>query len=438
MLAQDLRIKKIKKELDEKLTSGDKGAYAVLFRGEKKYLPIIKIDPRDLILNHKNNRLHGQLEDHPQKAIVLSDPACDKAQIILHKLLTETAEYSKLKDQLKQLGQREPGLITREGLLVNGNTRVAALRELGEQYVEVAVLPENITEGDVLSIEMDLQVTDLVHQDYSFTNELLLMRRYLDKGGSEKELARKMGWVRRGEIKVKTSMRLLKIIEEVRNLSKSRIKYSYFDNKSQHLKDLDNDYQNLKNSGDIDGAESLKWSRLTALFLDLNKDQVRAIDADFIPEELIPRLNRSKDSDPEAIEYLDKYKIDNNTIDPLFEEKDNKSDSSFDMKKFLEDFLNQDESADTDSINPIYATIAFAARRTSERIIDEQKLSSAGAEPVDVLIDIRERLVTMQLNLTELLPKSDFKKDKFIYSLNSVKDAISDIEKIYTVSKREV
>ena len=101
------------------------------------------------------------------------------------------------------MGQEQPGLITQEGLLVNGNTRVAALRELNIDHVEVAVLTNNVTETDILDMEMSLQVTDLVHQDYTFTNELLLMKRFLDAGNSEKALAKKMGWMNRGIVKVK-------------------------------------------------------------------------------------------------------------------------------------------------------------------------------------------------------------------------------------------
>jgi len=428
MLGEDQRKEMVIRELSAYETAGSEATYSVLFRGSREYLPVIKVDPRSLILNPKNNRLHGQLEDHPSRSTVLLDPASTSSQRILHSLLAETPEFKKLKEQLKELGQREPGLITRDGLLVNGNTRVAALCDLGINHVEVAVLPENATEADVLDIEMDLQVTDLVHQDYSFTNELLLMRRYLDNGASYKDLAKKMGWINRGVAKVEASMRLLSMIEEVRKLAPSKIKYAEFDSKSQHLKDLDSDYERLKAEGDINGAESLKWTRLSALFLGLNKDQVRAIDADFLSNNLLPRLDKSKEEHFDVLEHLDRYSNSkkNHTIDPLFND-DTDSTSDIDMRLFLRDYLNREAEPEGNELEGIYATVAFAARRTAERIIDEQKLNNARAEPSEVLIEFRERLATLHSNIPEIANDERFKPDKFLFQLEKVQEELDKI-----------
>ena len=36
-------------------------------------------------------------------------------------------------------------------------------------------MPENTQETDVFAAELKLKVEDLVHQDYTFTNQLLMM-----------------------------------------------------------------------------------------------------------------------------------------------------------------------------------------------------------------------------------------------------------------------
>lgn len=232
------RKEMISRELSQYEKSKSNATYSIDFRGKKIYLPVIRVEADLLILNHKNNRLSCQLLDYPNREQIETNPELSESQKILVDLLAKTDKFKELKEQLKTLGQREPGLITREGLVVNGNTRIAAMRMLGMRYVEVAVLPDNVNESDVLDIEMLLQVTDLVHQDYTFTNELLLMKRFLDNGGSEKELARKMAWVRAGERKVRLHMRLLNYIEEVRSLSSPPIPYSAFDYKKTTFKRL--------------------------------------------------------------------------------------------------------------------------------------------------------------------------------------------------------
>ena len=76
-------------------------------------------------------------------------------------------------------------------------------------------------------------------------------------------------------------MRYLELINEVRDLSTVKVPYRAFDKKKETLKNLDEDYQRLINEGDIAAAEDLKWTRLTALILGVNKDQIRSMDEDF-------------------------------------------------------------------------------------------------------------------------------------------------------------
>jgi len=131
--------------------------------------------------------------DHPKRSIVEKDPTSSEAQEVLASLLRKTERFNKLKDELKELSQQNPGLISRDGLLINGNTRVVALRDLGVDGVDVAVLPADAMARDFLDLEMSLQMRRLTHQDYTFTNELLLIDKYRNAGHSEKELAKK--WV---------------------------------------------------------------------------------------------------------------------------------------------------------------------------------------------------------------------------------------------------
>ena len=107
--------------------------------------------------------------------------------------MARTEKFQSLKQELLDLGQQEPGLITRDGLLVNGNTRCAALMELQKEgkisgaTIDVAVLPSSVTSHEITDIEIRLQMVRLTHQDYSFSNSLLMMRKYLNTGKTEKK-----------------------------------------------------------------------------------------------------------------------------------------------------------------------------------------------------------------------------------------------------------
>jgi len=420
----------IEREVEAHRDTNPTATYKITFRGQDEYLPVIRVNPGRLLLNTKNNRLAGQLNDHPRKSLVLADPFSSVSQEILAKLLEETDQFKDLKDQLKILGQKEPGLITREGLLVNGNTRVAALRQLHADYVEVAVLPRNVTDDDIFSLEMSLQVQNLVHQDYTFTNELLLMQRFLREGGSKKDLATKMGWIRGGESKVSLRMRLLQYIEDVRSLTTPPRPYKEFDSKEQHLKDLDGDYQRLKNEGDIEAAESLKWSRLTAIFLKLNKDQVRAIDEDFVSKDLISRLEHTNQ---DALSLLEKYKkkTPNADFDILIPPSADENNQQIDMRQFLQDFLTKSASDQTDEVETEkLEQISKEARRVADRIIDDQKANTLQLSPITVLEEVREKIVNLRGGLPEILNHGNFRRDKLEFNLQKLKDELTKLEKL--------
>ncbi len=114
---------------------------------------VVKLRVDTVLLNPRSHRIRAQLESHPDYKLVKEDPHSEKAQEIIAQILREGEEYEDLKTNLREVGQRDAGAITRGGLLVNANRRVVALRDLNEQYVRVAVLPANATDQDIEQLE---------------------------------------------------------------------------------------------------------------------------------------------------------------------------------------------------------------------------------------------------------------------------------------------
>lgn len=100
-------------------------------------------------------------------------------------------------DVLKAERQRQPILITRRGVVVNGNRRLAAMRSLYEEdpnlYREFAtvkcqLLPATATEKDIVEVEVRLQMKQRTELDYDWINECIAIRELRDSGRSMKEL----------------------------------------------------------------------------------------------------------------------------------------------------------------------------------------------------------------------------------------------------------
>ncbi len=426
------RREAISKALKDHKESSNPRTLEIDFRSQKRNIEVIRVSPNLLLLNHHNSRLSAQLEDHPQRDLVIQNPTSSAAQLVLAELLRSTDKFKDLKNELDVLKQQFPGLMSRDGLLINGNTRVVALMDLETDGVDVAVLPSDATSEDFLELEMSLQMTRLTHQDYTFTNELLLMDRYLQAGHTTEKLAKKMGWTKNGKKKVEQSLRFLGMIEEIRELSDTHLPYATFDSKKQHFKDLDEEYQRLKVAGEIQAAEQMKWARIAALFLGINKDQVRTIDSSFFEEDVMKRLETKSD----AVQILEESKkvIVSDGLDELLGDAGEPAEQ-LDMKTFVRGMINSPEMRDSEGaikkdFGDTYAPIAQGVRLAAEEIITEEKLDSYRAEPAEVLREIRLNLQRVLEKFPEVSGMSGFKIGDFEYELNKVSDTIEKLQKI--------
>jgi hypothetical protein len=100
-------------------------------------------------------------------------------------------------DVLRAEGQRQPILITRRGIVVNGNRRLAAMRSLFEEdpnlYREFAtvkcqLLPATATEKDIVEVEVRLQMKQRTELDYDWINECIAIRELRNSGRPMREL----------------------------------------------------------------------------------------------------------------------------------------------------------------------------------------------------------------------------------------------------------
>lgn len=431
---EQYRRSAILKSLKTYEENGDRKSLSVEYRGKDIVLPVIRIDPKLLLLNHDNSRLSAQLQDHPKRDIVLTQPTSEPAQQVLASLLSKTERYKKLKEELKELKQQNPGLISRNGLLINGNTRVVALRELGEDGVDVAVLPDDALTGDFLDLEMALQMRRLTHQDYTFTNELLLMKKYMDFNHNEKQLATKMGWIRGWKKKVDQSIQLLKLVEEVRALTAPPLAYEVFDAKSQHLKDLNDEYQTMALI-DIREANQMKWGRVVAMFLGVNKDQTRVIKDDFFEEDVIQRIDADSDV-AKLLAGFKKIKVEDNLGGLLGDEDE--SPEQIDLRSFAKKVisdLSDNDGQVTKDLTSELQEVHNAIRLAAEATITKGKREKLLLEPSDILQEARISLESVLDSFEEVSNLKGFDASRFEYQLNKVHKCLEDLTKEFHKNK---
>lgn len=113
--------------------------------------------PLDLLrLRKENGRISSSVKTHERMTGLLSRADSD-AQLVLQRFLREKdpERTDELKLLLRAEGQREPGIITADGFLINGNRRKVALSELRDEFpaedrfqtMKVVILPGKGDEG---------------------------------------------------------------------------------------------------------------------------------------------------------------------------------------------------------------------------------------------------------------------------------------------------
>ncbi|CAL9368414.1 hypothetical protein SUDANB106_00811 [Streptomyces sp. enrichment culture] len=304
---------KIRSLVEERLAQAmkEEGAkITVDWRGEQKHLYVISMPVDMLYFNPDTHRIRAQRTLDPDRNRTLEeDPWGEEAQEYLHHLLrcrpsnpTQTdPDYLALQDEIDDAGQKEPGIISPDGILVDGNTRCAALRDIGIKDIRVGVLPPDTSRRDINNVELALQLRRDKRREYSYINRLIAIEEELAAGRREEDVAR--------DFNIKT--RTLRQDRWVYQLIKEAIERSStgggvglrlvdFEEQQEKLRELHRDYTALAET-DPDAAEQLKESRLAMVVLNYPKTSVRFAEADFysrylddrLPDELKPEAQES-------------------------------------------------------------------------------------------------------------------------------------------------
>ena len=181
----------------------------VVFRDNPIGCPVVRV-PIDLPLYRMENGGTRMMQEEfirqnkLQPEFFVAGEENDEAQRAQQQILLDLAKdnradiYSELKYRALQT---ENFLMTHSGVVVNGNRRLAAMRDLLANegvafssfgYVNAAVLPENATLPDLEDIESELQERPETKLEYDWISRRLNLRRRRDKLGIPVEKLKKM------------------------------------------------------------------------------------------------------------------------------------------------------------------------------------------------------------------------------------------------------
>ncbi|MFC8074671.1 transcriptional regulator [Streptomyces sp. NPDC057307] len=294
--ANRTRVEERLKEI--KATGGVPETLRIEWRGQPLQIEVIDMPVDSLYYNPGTHRIRAQRSHDPLRDRALDEDAwSDESQEYLHHLLQalpsdpskRDPDFDALLESLRDFKQNDPGLITHDGILVNGNTRRAALKEIGNPSIRVGVLPPSCTWADINAVELSLQLRRDHRRDYSYINRLLAIDEQMSLGRSVADIAREF---RTTSPRCEQDMWVLATLNDLVDRSRegdTQLRLLDFEDHQEKLKELHRRY--VKDSAvSKERADVMKESRLAAIVLGFSKTDVRLIEPEFKARYLDQRL----------------------------------------------------------------------------------------------------------------------------------------------------
>lgn len=192
-------------------------------------------------------------------------------QKVQHRILVGLSKkgsdsVSPIYGELEKRGQTENILITPSGVVVNGNRRLAAMREIfaaGDKNsfrfgtVKCAVLQPGMSPVDIDLLETRLQMAPATKLDYSWVNEALKMRKLQNDGTSHEQIARNMNRRKKTVLKALAALDLADIY--LNEWRKEPHNYALVENGQQFFNDLPEILQD-KSGEDLEISRSMSFA----------------------------------------------------------------------------------------------------------------------------------------------------------------------------------
>lgn len=247
------------------------------FRNQKTQLKLVRIASDLLVYRMENFRTYidqhtYMIREGKPADFFLAGQENESVQQLQHGILAQLARKGRADsivpviDVLKIEKQREPILISHRGVVVNGNRRLAGMRELYDEdstanaefsHVDCLVLPADTTPEEIVDIEARLQAKPETKLDYDWIGDCLLIQKLLDLGRTTAQVADRLN---RKPAEIKNALAALgEATVYLKDWAKAERDYTRVRDSEQFFKDLPGLVQG-KEEGLADASRVIAWN----------------------------------------------------------------------------------------------------------------------------------------------------------------------------------
>jgi hypothetical protein len=179
----------------EKIINGNQepvGKRTIRFRGQSRDMDVYEIPLDSLIYNKYNGRILSRTKSLETQGVVINPETPDGKRLIENLLWNSKEDKNKKTEQdLREYGQQEPGIVTRDGVIVDANRRAMLLTKIGATHLRAVILDVKIDEDqrEIERLETMYQMGADEKQDYNPIEKYLKVNEMIQLGFDKKEIA---------------------------------------------------------------------------------------------------------------------------------------------------------------------------------------------------------------------------------------------------------
>ena len=299
-----------------------KYAERVKIQDKKVELDVFRLPLTFLFYNVKNGRFAKEYHRLQTKLERSLDPKTPEDIKQIEKMLLEQniGKTRLLQNSLRDNGQEEPGIITIDGNVINGNRRMSVLTVLNGEpngskfgYMYVGRLPDNMEDKDLYKIQLNKQMAKDQKLDYGKINELLFIREGVESGLSKLEIAEQIGYK---EEEIEEKLERLVLIDEYLQYNQTPNQYHILNDQNEHFEEMLKQIFNDKKKKDYLPLELLKLKKNCFALIKDNRQhkEIRKI----------PKFMRNEDLKKRFLEAESSANTDVKKVSDIFDVCDDK------------------------------------------------------------------------------------------------------------------
>lgn len=193
----------------------------IYYKGKKQKLPVYEIDLDYLVYNQWNGRIASLVKSHYKETGFEIDATDPKGIELIEKFLWQSNEPANkvTEKSILDQGQNEYGIVTRDGVVIDGNRRslilrrVAKLKKESPVYFLGVVLDESLDDDpkEIMRLETTYQMGEDAKVDYNAIEKYLKCKDLISYSFNEKEIGKMMG---DSEAKVKEYLSIMNLMDD--------------------------------------------------------------------------------------------------------------------------------------------------------------------------------------------------------------------------------